>query len=149
MDNRSRLYAHQDPPKGFYVCTLEPEEMYYGNEKDGIIPYDDSLVIDGKLNCDEADFVPDWTPYMEYEFDERGVWSMFLLHISDSYLPVFQHGCYNVRHWFFTREDIDSYSDYKCFRDDKRVIPTVTITGPDTAVISACYSDFDLNLKVG
>lgn len=152
-ERKSRFYVHKVETKGVYkgdyqegknymidqLCSLllkeKPQEEYI------VAEYSDDLLIDGKLSNMAGRRIPDIQEYLSFPFTEDAVWQLFLVYISYTVLPLFWHGCYSVRTFFFDRQSFIDFEHKEVlqFADSEEVIPKVEITGDDTAIVKCCF----------
>lgn len=104
------------------------------------------------------ELIPSIFDYIEYEFNKQSVWELFLLNISDMYMPKFWHACYGdniyiferadlanlvsrgIMHWDSTRrESVDITSSVASYLVDEALLPEITILSETEAHIRYTY----------
>lgn len=153
---KCRFYAHKAATKGIYKGVLDYVEAY---KKDRslfssifsdearmlddypIEEYSDDMEIYGYLSREAEKKIPDVQEYLSYPFTKEAVWQLYLLDIADTILPLFWHGGYHKRTFFFDRRSFLTF-DHKevaSFVHSKDIIPKVEITGENTAIVKCCF----------
>lgn len=151
-----RLYAHKAATKGIYKGVLDYVEAYKKdrslfsslfsgeprkNDDSPVEEYRDDMLIDGYLSRDAEKKIPDVQEYLSYQFTKEAVWQLYLLDIADTILPLFWHGGYHKRTFFFDRQSFLTF-DHKevaALADSDEIIPKVEITGENTALVKCCF----------
>ena len=168
--SRHMPYCHTEGAYEHYYPTdvEEVEENQYGSlfgmfkkerqtvKKKVHIPYDDSLLIHGRIGFGEADDVPPILPYFYVPFTEEGIMQAWLLDNITDFMPRGWHMNYNTVYYVFDTERIEKmfpvYDEETCgsfgrrskVRDEvlalnlETLLPSVKITG-DKAILEYAY----------
>ena len=151
-----RFYAHKAATKGIYKGVVDYVEAYKKdrslfsslfsgeprkNDDSPVEEYCDDMLIDGYLSRDAEKKIPDVQKYLSYPFTKEAVWQLYLLDIADTILPLFWHGGYHKRTFFFDRQSFLTFEhkDVASFAFSKEIIPKVEITDENTAIVKCCF----------
>ena len=120
------------------------------------IPYNDTLLINDRIDFREADDVPPILPYFDVPFTEEGIIQAWLLYNLEDFMPKGWHMNYSrvdyvfdirrIENMFppYNPEERSSFGGRSKVRDEvfaldlESLLPTVKVTG-DTAVLEYAY----------
>ena len=120
------------------------------------IPYNDTLLINDRIDFREADDVPPILPYFDVPFTEEGIIQAWLLYNLEDFMPKGWHMNYSRVDYVFdirrivnmfppyNPEERSSFGGRSKVRDEvfaldlESLLPTVKVTG-DTAVLEYAY----------
>ena len=145
------------------IFGIKKKETHVEN-KSVHVPYNDSLIIHGRLCWDEADDVPPILPYFDVPFTEEGIMQAWLLNNLTDFMPKGWHANYSVKYFVFDIERIEELfpevtpepdglsNSLKHDRMDVRdklmvldlesLLPKVTITGDNAVLEYAFWNDW-------
>ena len=86
-----------------YCCKANPAEDYDPKKH---AAYDDSLNIDGLLDYEHADMVPEPLAYFKVPFTEQGIMQAWLLDNVKDFMPKRWHAKYGEKHFVFDTESL-------------------------------------------
>ena len=72
------------------------------------IPYDDTQIIHGRIDWNEAEDVPPILPYFDVPFTEEGIMQAWLLDNLTDFMPKGWHSNYSAKDFVFDTERIES-----------------------------------------
>jgi hypothetical protein len=101
---------------------------------------EDDMYLCGKVSYKVADAIPPLNRYLIVENSIAGVWSSFLLNMSEYFLPREWHAAYGARHFILSLEDLDDIKSVDCFKfRNTEILPSITYTNDNSGTIRVSY----------
>jgi hypothetical protein len=91
------------------------------------IPYDDTQIIHGRIDWNEAEDVPPILPYFDVPFTEEGIMQAWLLDNLTDFMPKGWHSNYSAKDFvfdtsFFTQK-LETFSCLAFISDGFKILP--------------------------
>lgn len=90
--------------------------------------------------------------HITIEESEMGAWQACILDFAVAWMPLYWHGGYLAKKYMFSGNTLRSLDkgrfspisfDYKTFKDDSRLVPSVTMKGKHVVITHCYWSDWE------
>lgn len=140
-----------------YCCKTASTKRYMPSEGH---PYDDSMYIQGMIDYNDADVVPDYMPYFDVPFTKEGIMQAWLLRNITDFMPRGWHSLYGSKTFVFETSRIEDMFSPENTSDRMRVseqvlaldlealLPNVIISGNHAIIEYAYWNDWRGLVKI-